>query len=155
MSKKGMLAASILMIFALYGCKTAPEHYQQLSPVKEKDLTVGVVQKEIKVGMSQAEVAAALGAPNILTRDSSGQETWVYDKIATVTLYSQSSGGVGGALGGGLVGSNPAALLLGLVTGGYSEGAGAVSTSQKTFTVLIKFDRESKVSSFSYHATKF
>lgn len=116
-------------------------------------MTVGVVQKEIREGMSQADVAAALGSPNIVTRDSDGMETWVYDKIATEASYSRDSGGVGGAAGA--AGIPGATLLLGLVSGSYSRDAGAKSTTQKTLTVIIKFDQEAKVKTFSYYASKF
>jgi outer membrane protein assembly factor BamE (lipoprotein component of BamABCDE complex) len=116
-------------------------------------MTVGIVQKEIRVGMSQADVAAALGSPNIVTRDSEGKETWVYDKIATEASYSKGSGGIGGGAGvGGVTGTT---LILGLIGGGYSKEAGAMSTTQKTLTVIIKFDKNNTVESFSYHSSKF
>ncbi|MGH8204763.1 MAG: hypothetical protein ACREST_09155, partial [Steroidobacteraceae bacterium] len=57
-------------------------------------LTVGTVQKEIRVGMSGAEVAAALGSPNIVSTDEERREVWIYDKIATDAAYSSSSGGI-------------------------------------------------------------
>ncbi len=47
-------------------------------------MTVGIVQKEIRIGMSQADVAAALGSPNIVTRDSEGKETWIYENCYKV-----------------------------------------------------------------------
>ena len=100
-------------------------------------MTLGIVQKEIRVGMSQADVASALGSPNIVTKDSSGKETWVYDKMATEASYSQSHG-------------YGTILIL-----GFSRDAGAASTSQKTLTVVIKFDEKNLVDSFSYHASKF
>lgn len=103
----------------------------------ERDLTVGVVQKEIHVGLSQAEVLERLGSPNIVTRDSAGNETWVYDKIATEASYSQSH-----------------AYGTILVLGG-SRAGGTVRTTQHTLTVVIKFDANQKVESFSYHASKF
>ena len=37
--------------------------------------------------MSQAEVLEVLGSPNIVTKNSSGNEVWTYDKISS----SQSS----------------------------------------------------------------
>jgi hypothetical protein len=84
-------------------------------------MTVGIVQKEIRVGMSQADVALALGSPNIVTSDGSGKETWIYDKIASEASYSASSGGVSGGVGaGGLAGS---ALILGGVPEIISLGA--------------------------------
>ncbi len=87
--------------------------------------------------MSQADVATALGSPNIVTKDSDGHEAWVYDKIATEASYSNASGGVF------------------LILGGYSKNAGASSTTQKTLTVVIKFDDAQKVASVAYHASKF
>jgi len=113
------------------------EHRSNLHSVKEQELTVGKVQKEIKVGMSGAQVAEALGSPNIVTKDEGGDETWVFDKIATEASYSESSSG----------------LFLVLYASGGRSGAAAVT--QKTLTVVIKFDTNSKVKSFSYHASKF
>ena len=34
------------------GCRTAAEHHQSLPSTKEREMTVGIVQKEIRVGMS-------------------------------------------------------------------------------------------------------
>jgi len=116
-------------------------------------MTVGVVQKEIRAGMSQADVATALGSPNIVTRESDGKETWIYDKIATEASYSRDSGGAGGIAGaGGITGTT---LLLGIFGGNYSKDSGATSTTQKTLTVIIKFNKDAKVETFSYHASKF
>jgi len=116
-------------------------------------MTLGVVQKQIHVGMSQADVASALGSPNIVTKDSSGKETWIYDKIATEASYSSDSGSVGGGVGGG--GFAGPALILGGVGGAYNRQAGAASSTQKTLTVVIKFDQNNNVESFTYHTSKF
>jgi outer membrane protein assembly factor BamE (lipoprotein component of BamABCDE complex) len=152
-NKNGLpVVFSLLAGLLMSGCMTAAEHQQSLSSSKEREMTVGVVQKEIRVGMSQADVAAALGSPNIVSRDSEGKETWIYDKIATEASYSRDSGGASGAAGaGGISGS---ALILGGLGGNYSRGAGAASTTQKTLTVIIKF-KDTKVETFSYHASKF
>jgi len=134
------------------GCTTPAEHQRALASTQEREMTVGVVQKEIRTGMSQADVATALGSPNIVSRDSSGIETWIYDKIATEASYSHDSGSAGGLVGaGGMAGTT---LLLGGLTGSYSRSGGASSTTQKTLTVIIKF-KDSKVDTFSYHASKF
>ena len=78
-------------------------HESSLRSSKEREMTLGIVQKEISTGMSQASVAEALGSPNIVTRDEAGMETWVYDKIATEASYSQSKGDVqGGVAAGGV-----------------------------------------------------
>lgn len=137
----------------LGGCMTAAQHQQSLHSAQEREMTVGIVQKEIRQGMSQADVAAALGSPNIVTKDGEGKETWIYDKIATEASYSKSSSKIGGGGGaGGIAGST---LLLGIIGGGYSQASGAASSTQKTLTVIIKFNNESRVDSFSYHSSKF
>lgn len=149
-----LILSSLLLVFILAsGCMTAIQHQQNLPSTKEREMTVGIVQKEIRVGMSQADVAVALGSPNIVTRDNEGKETWIYDKIATEASYSRDSGGIGGGGGTGGIAGNT--LILGLLGGSYSKEAGAASTTQKTLTVIIKFDKNNKVESFSYHASKF
>lgn len=156
MPKKNLfkiLFAFFLFISLWSGCISGANHQRELHSTQEREMTVGIVQKEIHIGMSQADVAAALGSPNIVTKDSEGKETWIYDKIATEASYSQSSGGVGGGVGGG--GLPGTALILGVITGNYSKEAGAASTTQKTLTVLIKYGKNNLVESFSYHASKF
>ena len=119
------------------GCARADKHAEKVHSSKEREMTVGIVQKEIHQGMSAAEVAEALGSPNIVTSDKVGDETWIYDKIATEASFSQSRGF-------GTV------LLL-----GYVKEGGARATTQKTLTVVIKFSKEKKVKEFPYHASKF
>jgi outer membrane protein assembly factor BamE (lipoprotein component of BamABCDE complex) len=141
---------------ALAGCMTAAQHYRQLGATQDRALTVGLVQKEIKVGLSQADVAGTLGSPNIVTRDSQNRETWIYDKIATEASFSQGSGDVSAAVNGNGVfpGTNPASVS-GSVAGSYSKQAGAASVTQRTLTVVIKFDRGSAVESLAYQSTTF
>lgn len=120
---------------------------------KERKMTVGLVQREIRVGMSGAAVATVLGSPNIVTRESSGGESWIYDKISTESSYKESSGGVSGsASAAGVAGD---ALLMGTAGAHYSGGKGASATTQKTLTVVIRFDANSAVESVSYHSSTF
>lgn len=148
-----VLAPFSIFLLLLSGCISAAQHQRELHSTQEREMTVGIVQKEIRVGMSGAEVAAALGSPNIVTRDSEGKETWIYDKIASEASYSKSSRGVGGGVGaGGIPGTT---LILGLFGGNYLKEAGAASTTQKTLTVIIKFGKNNLVESFSYHTSKF
>jgi len=143
----------ITMILPLIGCMSAHQHYQQTHGAQERQMTVGTVQKEIRKGMSAVEVAEALGSPNIVTTDAEGREVWIYDKISTDVTYSRDSGGLGailliGGASGGAVGG-------GLGSGSYSRSAGAQSKTQRTLTVVIKFDEQKKVRDFAYHASRF
>ncbi len=140
----------LLLLMFVAGCMTDAEQQSQRSS-KEREMTLGLAQKEIHVGMSQADVATALGSPNIVSKDSEGNESWIYDKIATEVSYSRESGGVS-AGAGGLVGS----WLLAL--GGqaqYSRSVGAATQTQRTLTVVIKFDENSLVKTLSYHSSRF
>jgi outer membrane protein assembly factor BamE (lipoprotein component of BamABCDE complex) len=125
------------LVFIAAGCTTAAQHQQSLGSTAEREMTVGIVQKEIHAGLAQDEVASALGSPNIVTRDAAGQETWIYDKVATEASYSNSD-----AYG--------TILIL-----GAGQAAGASSSTQRTLTVVIKFDADQRVETFSYHASRF
>lgn len=145
--------STVVLIFsAFFGCTTAAEHSRALHSNAEREMTVGIVQRVVRKGMSQTEVAESLGSPNIVTGDGDGREAWVYDKIATEASYSRSS--AAGAAAGGLAGGGDT-LFLGILSGALSADAGASASTQKTLTVVIKFGSDKRVSSFSYHASKF
>jgi hypothetical protein len=143
----GTLAAASALVLA--GCATAPEHRAAARDEAAGRLSVGTVQREIRVGMSGAEVLAVLGAPNIVTTDAERREVWTYDRIATETVYSSSAGGVSALILG--LGSS----LLGGVAPGVSQSAGAEVRTQRTLTIILRFDAERRVRDFSYHASQF
>ena len=126
-----MWAICILLFFV--GC-SADYHADKVNKGLTGDqLTVGTVQQQIKIGMSGAEVAEALGSPNVVTTDEKRREVWVYDKFAKDVAASQGYWTI---------------LLAG-------QSAGAASSSQKTLTIIIKFDEEKKVRDFAYHTSRF
>ena len=143
-----LLAAAAITVLTS-GCQTAGEHRAAVQDDSGDRLTVGKVQREIRVGMSSADVVSILGSPNMLSTDDERREVWVYDKIATDRVYSNSSGGINTLFLG--FGGNSAGLL----GGGGNASAGASSTSQRTLTVVIKFDKSGKVRDFAYHSSKF
>ena len=145
--------AILMMIFFVTSCTSAAYHRNQVQDNTSNSLTVGKVQREIRIGMSSAQVAEILGSPNVVTTDEQRREVWVYDKVATEAAYSNSGSGVGGGVGAG--GAPGSALILGGLLGGYNQNSGAVSSTQKTLTIIIKFDNEGKVRDFAYHSSKF
>jgi outer membrane protein assembly factor BamE (lipoprotein component of BamABCDE complex) len=123
---------------SLTACESAADHAASVQAAQaEAHLTLGTVQSEIRIGMPSASVAELLGAPNMVTTDDERREVWVYDKISTNRAYSQSVAGVG-------------VLFLGAVA-----GAGASSTSQRTLTVVVKFDNDGHVRDFAYRSSSF
>lgn len=135
--KKTIASIVIVSALSLGACRTVEDNRRDTADTRGRELTAGLVKREITKGMSGAAVAEALGSPNIVTKDSDERETWVYDKIATEASYSQSQNG------------------LFLILGGSSNQSGAASTTQRTLTVVIKFDKNDKVESFTYNQSKF
>jgi outer membrane protein assembly factor BamE (lipoprotein component of BamABCDE complex) len=144
---------SFTAFFTLVGCMSANEHYRQTHGPKEKEMTVGTVQKEIRKGMSAADVATVLGSPNIVTTDSANREVWVYDKISTDVSYSKDSSGTGLKLL--VAGINSSLFGAGSGSGSYNRSAGAQSKTQRTLTVVIKYNDQKQVRDFFYHTSKF
>lgn len=145
MYKKSLYAAVCICAAALLISCTAPSHRQAVQDDSGDRLTVGTVQREIFIGMPAYEVAEILGSPNIVTTDEERQEVWVWDKISTNVAYSRSGGVIAGLLVGGSGGGAGAATM----------NSGASSTSQRTLTVIIKFDSESRVRDLSYRTSSF
>ncbi len=136
---------AILATVVTAGC-SATHHAADVRAADEADrITVGTVQKEVHIGMSAANVASVLGSPNIVTSDDQRQETWIYDKISSEVTYSRSNGTLVGLLFGGSGGG----------AGVGTTSAGATATSQRTLTVIIKFNGDNRVRDFSYHTSRF
>ena len=92
----------------------------------------------LKVGeTTQAQVLEVFGAPNIVTMDSARNTVWSYQRHATVTQASSSS--------------NYWTIVL---TGGSNQAAGFSST-QRTITLIIKFDDKNVVSDFRSRTSDF
>ena len=90
-----------------------------------------------------------MGSPNIVTTDRDGSETWIYDKVAVEARSKSVSGGVGGGIM-----AYPGATVFG-GGGGVSGSKSEYASTEKTLTVVIKFDKQNRVSDVSYHASKF
>jgi outer membrane protein assembly factor BamE (lipoprotein component of BamABCDE complex) len=131
------ITGSLAVSLATSACKTGAEHRESLGKLEGEELTVGNVQRKIAIGMSGAEVAEALGSPNLVSTDEQHREVWIYDRVATENVVSSGGGG--------------AWLLLGAV----NASAGASRSSQRTITVIVKFDEQRKVRDFAYHASRF
>ncbi len=151
-----MLTRLVLCLFSgtlLLGCVNAAFNRAEVRDDSADRVTIATVQREIRPGMSSAEVASILGSPNLVTTDANRCENWVYDKIATEASYSHSRGrgnGIAGGAGGGSDGG-----FLGALGFGGEKSTGAVSTNQRTVTIIIKFDRNSRVRDYSYRQSSF
>ena len=131
-----MRSASVRTLIAmgtvvLLGCSSSNP------PQRAEELTVGKVQGEIKVGMDAAAVAEILGSPNIVTTDDKRREVWIYDKVSSDRVSQDSS------IGGSII----------ILFGGTRWGSS--STTQRTLTIIIKYDDDKRVRDFAYNYTQF
>jgi len=125
-----------ILILVLVLLISACTHPVSVGP-NATNLTVGKVQGEIKEGMAASAVAIILGSPNIVTTDENRREVWIYDKVSSNSVNTTNSGY--GTL-----------IILGANTS-QSES----TTTQKTLTIIIKFDKDKKVRDFAYNYTQF
>jgi outer membrane protein assembly factor BamE (lipoprotein component of BamABCDE complex) len=101
-------------------------------------LTPGNVSLHLKIGQTtQAEVLEVFGAPNIVTQDGQRQEVWSYQRHATVTR-SQDDG-----------------AYFNVLIFGVGGAKASSEQTQRTMTLIIKFDANHMVSDFSSRASEF
>jgi hypothetical protein len=127
-----ILCAGLLSLL-LYGCQnTDASHGRNV-----ENVTIGTVQRNICVGLRSADVIPVLGSPNMVTKDARGNETWVYDKI-----HSEGEVRASGS-------------YLTLFLFGGSQVKGSHSSSERTLTIIIHFNEDSRVQDFPYRTTTF
>lgn len=113
---------------------------ERKKPVDEEmnTLTQGNVQMNLAVGKTtKLDVLQNFGSPNITTRDASGAEVWSYQRHATVSQSSSSSS------------------YFSIIIGGVGKKADGFSQSNRTATLIIKFDRNDVVSDFQSRMSEF
>ena len=147
-SSSSLLAVLLAAALPLTGCMSASAHRADVEDQTTGRLSVGTVQREVRLGMSGADVATVLGAPNIVTTDEQRREVWVYDKVATEVVSSASG-----------LSFSPFILatgsIIGAGSGTISQSAGATARTDRTLTIVIKFDEQKRVRDFAYHASQF
>ena len=123
-----MLVLSTIALLALGACTSKNK------TVQKSNLTFGTVKSQIKKGQTtQAEVVQLLGAPNLVTKNSHGNEVWTYSR--------QSYDSETGAFGGGLV-----------LFGGASAFSSSASSS---FDLIITFNETDVVKDYSVTASQY
>jgi len=130
-------------------CTSAPQHRADVQDDSADRVTVGVVQKDIYIGMPGSEVIASIGSPNVVTTNEDRNEVWVYDKFATDVVHSESSSSIWGVIFG------PIGSAGGSASGNSRQSSGATSKSQRTLTIVIRFDADRRVNDFAYHSSRF
>ena len=124
----------LIALFLITGCSNAPKE----TPSK---LTLGLAQSTVTKGANQTEITKVLGAPNIISMDKQGNETWTYDRISSDAETSSGSGVGFGALFGWV----------------FAAGRSSASSSKsnRSLTVIITFDKNKNVIDYAYQSLKF
>ena len=118
----------------LPGCVPPPQ------PLSERNsaLTQGNIQMNLVVGRTtKAQVLETFGAPNITTRDGSGQEVWTYQRAAQVSQSSSRSG------------------YWTIILAGQNSSASGLESGSRMFTLIIKFDNGDVVTDFRSRTSDF
>ena len=130
------LLPALLIATALGAC-TAPTPPGPVT-TRNSELTHGNVQLKLAVGeTTQAEVLDVFGAPNVTTIDGSGQEVWTYQRAATVQQDRSSYN------------------FWTIILAGSDNSATGFERTQRTTTLIIKFDDADTVSDFRSRSSNF
>ena len=124
----------ICAIIFMTGCSNRPQQ-------NSSNLTLGLVQSSVTKGANQTEITKVLGAPNIISKDKQGNETWIYDRISRQRKSNSMAGFGFGAIGAWMG------------AGGGSRSSD--SSSSKSLTVIITFDENKNVLDYAYQGLEF
>ena len=124
----------LVALLLVVGCSNAPRETTSKLPL-------GLAQSTVTKGANQSEIIKVLGAPNIISKDKSGNETWTYDRISR---DAQSNSRTGAGFG----------ALFGWAFAGGSSSSSS-SMSNKSLTVIITFDDNKNVIDYAYQSLKF
>ena len=124
----------LVALLLVVGCSNAPRE-------TTSKLTLGLAQSTVTKGANQSEIIKVLGAPNIISKDKSGNETWTYDRISR---DAQSNSRAGAGFG----------ALFGWVFAGGSSSSSS-NMSNKSLTVIITFDDNKNVIDYAYQSLEF
>ena len=123
-----------MTLVLLLACLTVLSTGCQESRTQGSNLTPGMAKTKITNGVTtQSEILEVFGAPNIITKNKSGNEVWTYDKVA---MDKSNKEGYWTILAAG-------------------ESSGKQTTSTKTFTLMLEFDDDDIVKDNSYRASQF
>lgn len=106
-------------------------------PCFSEEFTLGLVQQQLHAGMPQSDIVSCLGAPNMVVKNSEGCETWVYNKTSQSTreTYNKS--------------------WFWLLFAGRRKGCQSTETSQKSLTVVLNFNKNACLETFTYNTHNY
>ena len=131
---KKLLVAGLISAGFLVGCGAST------TPVDDRNsaMTQGNVQMNVAVGKTtKTEILEVFGAPNITTRDSSGQETWTYQRSGQVAQSNSETG------------------YWNIIFAGQAYSNSGFASNSRMMTLIIKFNSKDVVTDFSSRTSNF
>jgi len=129
MKKLNLFFVLLFIAIVCVGCKEEVRQGQY-----SNNLTAGQAKTRIVNGVTtQSEILEFFGAPNIVSKNVSGNEVWTYDKVRIEKASRDEYWNI-------------------LVAG---KGKDKQIVSTKTFTLMIEFDNNDIVKDNSYRASQF
>lgn len=126
----------IALVVFLPGCATQQAIESQ--KISKSNLTAGQVSITLKKNITtQQEVVETFGAPNLVTQNADGEESWTYQKQATVSNASASS------------------AFATIILAGASSSSSGLEQSSRTITLIIKFKDINGVKTVSDFSSRY
>jgi len=129
-----LLISAVVCAGLLSGCGS------NMTPVDDRNsaMTQGNVQMNVAVGKTtKSQILEVFGAPNITTRDSSGQETWTYQRAGQVAQASSETG------------------YWNIIFAGQAYSNSGFASNSRMMTLIIKFNSKDVVTDFSSRTSNF
>ena len=148
----------VVLLLLTPGCLRARASKLPGGSAQKSRLTPGMVKAKIQKGKTtQTDVLETIGAPNIITRDTDGNEVWTYDVQYTASASEVAGWQAQGGLSGSALGVAGTTLIGGGASGGAGGGRSSTSAqvSSGTFTLMITFDGNEMVRDYRMLSTKF
>ena len=123
-----------MSLFVLAACGN------EFTPVETRNsaLTQGNVQMNVEIGKTtKSQVLEVFGAPNVTTRNGSGEEIWTYQRAGQVSQSSSRATGW--------------SVLL----AGQSGSNSGFASSSRMITLIITFNSKDVVTDFSSRTSNF
>lgn len=134
MNRHGLVCVALAVL--LSGCATQREIESQ--KMSKSNLTSGQVSITLKKNTTtQQEVVETFGAPNLVTQNADGEESWTYQKQASVSNASSSS------------------AFATIVLAGASSSSSGLEQSSRTMTLIIKFREVNGVKTVSDFSSRY
>lgn len=117
-----------MTMVVLSGCVTTTQS------VQKSNLTAGMAKTKIVKGQTtQNDILEVFGAPNIITKNKSGNEVWTYDKVSIEKSDTEGYGTI--------------------IIAGIAQNRS--SSSARAFVLMIEFDDNDVVEEYSYRSSAF